>query len=353
MEYPGSTTLTLETARDLTMQLVRSLSRFGPRRFYVLNTGISTARPLQAAAAALADEGILMRYTDFGAHVEAAAARIRQQEGGSHADELETSMMLHIEPASVDMKQAVKDLSARSTPMRLTRQQGAAGTYSPTGIWGDPTLATASKGKIIVEGVVERMLQEIETLRTTAPPEAKAPVEAKPAAPPPSAPPAPSRQEPQKPVRCTSGDQRSIARMADTFNTLWINADAEGLAALWAEEGDILHPNGASERGRQTILQNRLDQFRQKEYRYSRYTLSIGNIRCLAADIAVADGKWELRGVVNAGGSALPRSDGLTTIVVRRTEGRWLFDAYRYTVTQQAAVTPTLLLKPGYPPIIK
>ena len=150
-EYPGSTTLSSDTARDMTVQVIRSLARFGPRRFYVLNTGLSTIRPLQAAAATLAAEGILLRYTEFGTFVEQAASRIRQQEAGSHADELETSMMLHIAPSSVDMKSAVKDLGPPSTPLRLTRTQGAAGTYSPTGTWGDPTLATASKGKIIVD----------------------------------------------------------------------------------------------------------------------------------------------------------------------------------------------------------
>ena len=124
MEYPGSTTLTLDTARDMTAQVVRSLARFGPRRFYVLNTGISTVRPLQAAAATLAAEGVLLGFTDFGTAADQAASRIREQEGGSHADEIETSMMLHIDPSSVDMKKAVRDLRPRSTPMRLTRTEG-------------------------------------------------------------------------------------------------------------------------------------------------------------------------------------------------------------------------------------
>src|SRR5829696_8760292 len=66
LEYPGSTSLTLETARDYTVQIVRSLARYGPKRFYVLNTGVSTTRALEPAAALLAQEGILLRYTDFG-----------------------------------------------------------------------------------------------------------------------------------------------------------------------------------------------------------------------------------------------------------------------------------------------
>src|ERR1700731_421108 len=57
VEYPGSTTLRLETARDLMVDICRSLARYGPRKFYTLNTGISTWRPLELTEKILADEG--------------------------------------------------------------------------------------------------------------------------------------------------------------------------------------------------------------------------------------------------------------------------------------------------------
>ena len=47
LEYPGSTHLRFETARDVVDDIVRSLAGYGPRRFYVLNTGVSTLRPLE------------------------------------------------------------------------------------------------------------------------------------------------------------------------------------------------------------------------------------------------------------------------------------------------------------------
>src|SRR5260370_5174369 len=50
VEYPGSTSLRFDTARDMVVDICRSLARFGPRRFYVINTGVSTLRPLAAAA---------------------------------------------------------------------------------------------------------------------------------------------------------------------------------------------------------------------------------------------------------------------------------------------------------------
>ncbi len=109
VEYPGATSLRLETARDLIVDICRGLARFGPRRFYVLNTGVSTVRALAPAAEALAADGILMRYTDLLKVMEPVEKAVSQQEGGTHADEIETSMILYMSPADVDMSKAVKD----------------------------------------------------------------------------------------------------------------------------------------------------------------------------------------------------------------------------------------------------
>jgi len=169
VEYPGSTSLRLETARDLVVDICRGLARFGPKRFYVLNTGVSTIRALKPAQEALAVDGIVMRYTDILTVGEEAEKAVRQQEGGTHADEIETSMMLYMDPSLVDMSKAAKDYHPQGTG-GLTRDPKGPGTWSPTGIWGDATLATREKGRRVVEAMVEGMLREIDTLRGTVPP---------------------------------------------------------------------------------------------------------------------------------------------------------------------------------------
>src|SRR5262245_14074444 len=163
LEYPGSISLRLETARDTLIDICRSLSRYGPRRFYVLNTGISTIQALRLAAEALATECILLHYTYFRIVLVPIESRIAQQEGGTHADEIETSIMLAIAPAVVDMSKAVKDYH----PGRggLTRSAQGQGVYSPSGVYGDPTLATREKGDHLVEALIAGILQDIEALR--------------------------------------------------------------------------------------------------------------------------------------------------------------------------------------------
>lgn len=166
LEYPGSTSLSRDTARDMLVEIVRSLAHYGPRRFYVLNTGISTLGPLKDSAAVLEKDGILLRYTDLDAVSGEAVKRVEKQVRGTHADEIETSMMLYIVPERVDMHRAVRDDSP-DVPGDLTRDPNGKGVYSPTGTWGDPTLATREKGRIVVEATVRGILKDIEQLRTT------------------------------------------------------------------------------------------------------------------------------------------------------------------------------------------
>ena len=50
-------------------------------------------------------------------------------------------MMLVLAPERVDMSRAVRDIHERKS-FRLTRDPGAEALYSPTGVYGDATLAT-------------------------------------------------------------------------------------------------------------------------------------------------------------------------------------------------------------------
>jgi creatinine amidohydrolase len=345
VEYPGSTSLTLQTAQATTTDAAASLARFGPRRFYVLNTGVSTARALDAAARTLAQQGILLTYTDLGAELERASAGIRRQEGGTHADEIETSMMLYIDPGSVDMRRAVKEFTPSTGPLLLTRQRGAPGTFSESGVWGDPTLATRDKGRIVVEALVADILGDIEKLRRAFPPSPSSV-----AAPPPTAAPQASpRPGVGGPRSCTPGDERTIRNLADAFTLHWSNADASNLSLMWSAEGDIVHPDGLIERGREVIRANRAALFMRPEYRGSKHPLTIGGIRCLTAEVAVADGKWELRGLSDEKGKALPNFEGQFTVVVKRGAEGWLIEAYRYTQKPAAVTMPTVLKRPGFP----
>jgi creatinine amidohydrolase len=168
-EYPGSTGLRLETARDVIVDIVRSIARHGPRRFYILNTGVSTLRALAPARDTLAASGIVMAYTDILSVGKEAERQVSRQAGGTHADEIETSMMLYIQPSAVTMAKAPNDYHPGTGG--LTRDSAAAvrdgKTWSRTGTFGNATLATREKGRALVEAQLRDMVAEIERLRLT------------------------------------------------------------------------------------------------------------------------------------------------------------------------------------------
>jgi creatinine amidohydrolase len=346
-EYPGSTSLALATARDFTADIARSLTRYGPRRFYVLNPGAATTQALAESARVLAAEGILLRYTDARARLDTAVRRTQPQVTGSHADEIETSMMLYIDPASVDMPQAVREYGAPSTPFRLTRREGTSATYSATGVWGDATLATREKGRDLVGALVSTLRAEIEETR-------KAPLPVATTVPAPEGRPTArgqgrSERFGRRPDECLAGDDRAIRLIAPAFYLAWANQDAIKISSFWAPEGDMVHPDGFIEGSAQAIRENRTSLFMRPEYKSSRHSLTFGQIRCITGDVAVADAKWDLRGVTDAKGQTVPPIEGLCTLVLKKGDGGWHIEAYRYSMHPQHAGRPTLLQRPGTP----
>jgi creatinine amidohydrolase len=164
LEYPGSVSLQAETFGNVVKDICRSMNGYGVRKFYILNTGISTLRPLEEAAKALETDGIILGYLNLLEVDKTLPEGLLGQEGGTHADEAETSMMLYIAPETVDMSKAVKDYDSRPGRRGLTRNPQGRGTYSPTGIWGDATLATREKGRVIVEATVQAIIAQVRDL---------------------------------------------------------------------------------------------------------------------------------------------------------------------------------------------
>ena len=165
VEYPGSISLSANTARDLIVESCASLASFGATRFYVINTGLSTLGPLRQAAQALAAT-CRLEFLDLEAALESLPDGLLEQEYGSHADEHETSLMLYIAPEVVDMSRAVDD--GRDGEGGLSRTPGK-GIWSASGVYGRATLASREKGKVIATRLVEHCIEQVDRLRLDKP----------------------------------------------------------------------------------------------------------------------------------------------------------------------------------------
>jgi creatinine amidohydrolase len=351
-EYPGSASLSESSARDITVDAVRSLARSGPRRFYVLNTSPSTVAPLSAAARTLADAGILLGYTDPQYWTTGSPVLKQAPIAAGHAEEAATSMMLFVDATAVDMSRAAREYALGRGA--LTRQPGGRGVVSKTGTLGDATLATAQKGQTLVDALVAGILDDIGKIRTAPLPAAKT-TAAVPSPPPASVPARPNpQQEPKAPNGCTAADERVIRNVGPAFTYFWSQADADRLAGLFTPTGDIRHPDGSIERGQNVIRENRIQLFMRHEYLGSKHPLQLTDVRCVGSNAAIADGKWELRLLDQPQASpgrglvVTKTNAGWCTLVMVKSEGGWGIEAWRYTVDPPVDAAPTLLAKPGY-----
>jgi creatinine amidohydrolase len=137
--FAGSQHLSAATFKALLAELLGNLRGHGVARIVLLNTGVSTEKPIDEVAAGATDL-LVLHMRGLGA----AADRLLDVAEGGHADERETSVMLALDPRSVRME-------------RLKLE----GAFEQTGATGDPTRATAFKGERILAARVDDMVAAI------------------------------------------------------------------------------------------------------------------------------------------------------------------------------------------------
>ena len=203
-EYPGTASLTPNTAAAMTVDVVRGLAKHGPRRFYVLNTEPSALAPLSGAAKTARGRRHPARIhrPEVPPAAKAVQLWLRPLAVG-HADEITTSMMLFVDPSAVDMTRAAREYASGSGV--LTRQEAGPGVFSKSGVLGDATVATRANGQVLVETLVAGALEDIEAVRNAPLPAVKA------ATPPPPPPRVPA---PRPTAQSASESWRPVARRA-------------------------------------------------------------------------------------------------------------------------------------------
>jgi creatinine amidohydrolase len=151
--------------------VARSLVRSGARRLAFLNTSIATTGglPLSIVARDLREEmGIPTLVVSWGDLETDEYHALQTQKQGSHADEIETSIHLFLQPGLVHMEKAVTDYG-RDRPQDypgyrpgLFSRDPADPAYSETGVYGDPTRATPEKGRRALAILTAQWLKALE-----------------------------------------------------------------------------------------------------------------------------------------------------------------------------------------------
>jgi creatinine amidohydrolase len=163
-DYPGSISLSVETFTALVGEILAGIRAAGATRCLVLNTGISTIAPLRQAIQGASGFGALELANVYaGPAYRREEGVLREQLRGSHADELETSILLAIAPEQVAMGRA-QDCSSRELHGAFSRSDRSSPGYSSSGVYGDPRLASAAKGRRLLEAMLQDLLTALQRL---------------------------------------------------------------------------------------------------------------------------------------------------------------------------------------------
>ena len=174
LKYTGSTSTNFATATDMLVQIIRSLAAYGPKKFYIINIGVSTTPPLIASAKILADEGILVTFSRYDKPAfEKAEELYRTKAYSGHADEIETSNVLSIRPDLVEMKRAVNDSSMKEKAGFMTPIAINGGNLNTSGINGYAALGEMGKGQKNMAAFANELVKEIDMLMDIELPKAK------------------------------------------------------------------------------------------------------------------------------------------------------------------------------------
>jgi creatinine amidohydrolase len=166
LRYPGSQHLGAATFIAVLTDVLERLLDQGAAHIAIVNTGVSTEAPIQIAVRdLLVRSGVAVPVADIRRLGRASAALMAQKLGG-HGDEHETSLLLAIAPERVDMAKAVPDYgnmlsqpaSVFTAPAVFAGDPNSGANYSATGVRGDPSLASAEKGRAILADMVGELV---------------------------------------------------------------------------------------------------------------------------------------------------------------------------------------------------
>lgn len=183
-DFPGTIHVTYHHFIEYCLDVCKSVAYAGFRRVILVDGHGSNEHLCEfiARRATLETDALFASTIWTNLAVEAfEAVRDSGPGGAAHACELETSAYLHLEPSRVRMDLAQDhyggaagtegskfmqvDLTKGIGAMKVVRWTSAA---TPTGVSGAPTLATAEKGRAIVEGAATNLAAFAQEFRNMA-----------------------------------------------------------------------------------------------------------------------------------------------------------------------------------------
>lgn len=179
--FPGTITLSTETLMATIMEVGESVYRAGFRKLVLMNSHGGQPQVMQMAARDLHvkydDLMVFPLFTWRVPHITKELLTPTEAQLGMHAGDAETSIMLALLPAQVQMDKAVAEYPPSQPEGSLLSLEGklpvawVTRDVSKSGVIGDATVATPEKGLKILESVSNGWVQVIKDIYAFSPPQ--------------------------------------------------------------------------------------------------------------------------------------------------------------------------------------
>ena len=178
LSYPGTLTLSPATLIALWSELGACVARAGVKKLLLLNGHGGNVAAMDIVARELRQRHGLLTYSAswFSLPLPDAVQGLfsaQEHRFGIHGGEIETSMMLHLAPATVHMEEA-RDWRSTSQDRaavhailgngRSAKMGWAIEDYHPAGAVGNAAAATAAKGQAVVQAAGQALAQLLSEL---------------------------------------------------------------------------------------------------------------------------------------------------------------------------------------------
>jgi creatinine amidohydrolase len=171
IDFPGTIHIEPEVFIAFCLNITKSVAYHGFKKILLVNGHGSNAPlvDLVARKTVLATESLCFA-ANYWTFALKAFNEVKETEVMAHADEFETSLYLHLagDRVRMDLAAAGNDRVGRyvsSDSTNVVRFNDFWGRWTSLGVHGDPTKATAEKGKVIFEAAVLELVNLIDEIR--------------------------------------------------------------------------------------------------------------------------------------------------------------------------------------------
>lgn len=165
-DFPGTLNISPATVTAYVRESVESILQWGMKRVLFINSHRGNINPIGEVAMDLQDKhGARCAQVFWWDYVNALVKDVLEsgQYATNHASEVGTSVMLHIAPELVKTDRIVNQTPDGPLPFSDITQYKGMGVRSKTGVVGNPEVASAEKGEIMVQRGVDRIVDFIRT----------------------------------------------------------------------------------------------------------------------------------------------------------------------------------------------